>query len=459
MNELWTDANVRRSLGVANPSTHADGAPVFTGVSTDTRTLKPGELFVALRGARFDAHAHLDEAARAGARGAVVDLEDKHVRPTQLTLYPVADTLVALGRLARLKRRALGARVVGITGSSGKTTTKDLLAGATSSTLKTHSTPGNLNNRVGLPLTLFGAPDDSELLVLEMGTNEPGEIAALAEIAEPDVAVVTTVSETHLEGLGSLEGVLAEKLSLVGALAGDAPAFVGDSPPVLAERARLIHQPVRVAGLTERADSDLTPKALRLGERGCFSFEWRGEPVQLRIPGDGPTTDAMLALGVAESLGVPAADAARGVSAVEPGDMRGEVRVVSGRTLLVDCYNANPESVSSAARTLATMSGTRRVAILGSMLELGVDSDVLHGRVLREVLGLGLDQVVLLGAFAAAADTVNDPRVVVVADVSEAGAYLATETRPDDVVLLKASRGVRLERALEALTDQVGEPN
>lgn len=457
MTRPWSDADVRAALDL--PAGDGEGGPNahFTGVSTDTRTLDRGQLFVALRGERFDGHAHLEAAARAGASGAVVDRTDQHHHPNELALYAVQDTLTALGRLARFKRRSMAARVVGITGSSGKTTTKNLLTGAVGASLKTHATPGNFNNRIGLPLTVFQAPEDAEVLVLEMGTNEPGEIRALADIAEPDMAVVTTVSETHLEGLGSVEGVLEEKLALVHALPTHAPAFVGDTPPVLATRARAGRGSVRVAGLTERADDDLKPEGLTLHGLGCFSFTWRGQPVVLRIPGEGPVTDALLALGVAEALGVSADSAARGVSAVGAGDMRGEVRTVRGRTLLVDCYNANPESVPAAARTLKSMVGDRRIAVLGSMLELGLASQELHRRVLMEVLGLDLDVVVVLGAFSDAAATLSDGRLVALAGVEEAADFLASDSRPGDAILLKASRGVRLERALDGLSGQTGE--
>ena len=211
----WTDEAIRAALALEGPP-RAERS--YTGILTDSRSIQGGELFVALEGERFDGHEFVAAALEAGCRGAVVS-RDVSV-PDGAVLYRVPDTLVALGDLARYRRLALPARVVGVTGSVGKTTTKELLAAALGSTLRVHATPGNLNNRIGLPLTLLAAPTDAEVVVAEMGTNEPGEIACLAAIARSDVAVVTTVGESHLEKLGSVEGVLEEKLDLVRSSAG-----------------------------------------------------------------------------------------------------------------------------------------------------------------------------------------------------------------------------------------------
>ena len=443
---------MRAALGLA--ATDVEG-PTYTSISTDTRTLAEGALFVALRGERFDGHAHVGAAADAGAWGAVVETSAGVTAPLEgFHLYPVADTLVALGDLAHYRRRALDPTVVAITGSSGKTTTKNLMAGALGSTYRTHATAGNLNNRVGVPLTVLAAPEDTQVLVLEMGTNEPGEIATLAGIGAPDLGVVTTVSETHLEGLGSLDGVLEEKVALVEALPESGTAFVGDRPPILADRARKSGRTIRVAGTSDLADASLRPTDPAMDDQGCYRFRWRDADVALRIPGEGAMTDALLALGVAEALDVDPARAADGVSAVEPGTMRGEIRDVAGRTVIVDCYNANPESVRSALRTLTAFPARgRRVAALGSMLELGAHSRPLHDAVLSEALATELDALILLGDFADAAGDHSDPRVLRVETPEEAGRALVDATDAGDVVLLKASRGVRLEGALPVLEE------
>lgn len=462
----WTEAAVRAALGLQGPA----GALHFPTVSTDTRTVTRGALFVALVGDRFDGHDYVDEAFARGAAGAVVSREFAASAgdPDRGLLFPVDDTLVALGALARYRRRELGTqgvRVVGITGSSGKTTAKDLTRGALAGRWRVHATAGNLNNRVGLPLTILAAPDDTQVLVLEMGTNEPGEIATLAAIAEPEIGVVTTVGPAHLEKLGSLEGVLEEKTALVAALPSHGWALVGEVPPALADRARTLAHRVRVAGFSDDVDPGLRPHDLHLRADGCWGFRWQGEPVLLRIPGRHAVADALLALAVAELLQVPADVAAVGVSSVAPAGMRGEQRRVGGLTLLVDCYNANPQSVRAALDSLAEAPAAGgRVAVLGSMLELGPASPAFHRELLHHALHLPLDLVVAVGEFATAAREAGErvtpqggPALLAADDARAVGLLLAERLSGGETVLLKASRGVALERALPTLEATFGE--
>lgn len=475
----WSDAEVRRALGLSG----GDPAKHYRGVSTDTRTLRPGDVFVALQGERFDGHDFVDAAVAAGC-GAVVASQPMDL---PVPVHRVSDTLTALGDLARRRREhEADIPVVGITGSSGKTTVKDLTLGALSSLPGAHGTRANNNNRIGLPLTILGMPTgggrDADTskggraredrhrsnalrtppagrpLVLEMGANEPGEIAELARIARPTVGVVTTVSETHVERLAGLAGVMAEKLDLIRSLAPDAAAVVGDEPPALAEEARALRPDVAVAGWSERADPELRPSKARVGPGGAWSFEWRGRTVALRIPGAHNVHNALLALAVSRFLGVPEDDAATGVSAVDPGAMRNELRRVGDVTLLVDCYNANAASVSAAVSTLEALEATgRKVAVLGTMLELGTRSRAIHREALERALATGIDRFVLTGAFACAARRVSDARVHLVERVEELAERLPRLVAPGDAVLLKASRGVRLERTIPALESSFGE--
>lgn len=451
----WTDARVRRALGL--PAEDGEAALPYAGVSTDSRLIRPGELYVALVGERFDGHDFVAAALAAGARGVVVSVvraEDvrRAVGSSAMELYPVEDTLEALGRLAAYRRRALPARVVGITGSSGKTGTKDLTAAALGGALRVHATRGNLNNQVGLPLTLLAAPPDADVVVAEMGTNRPGEIAALTRIARPEVGVVTTVGESHLEGLGSVEGVLREKLALLEGLSGERWGVVGDTPPELPEAARRILSDVAVAGWTERADPDLRPVEPVRDRCSAYGFSWRGQRVALAVPGRHAVTDALLALAVSERLGVDADVAARGLASARPGWMRGEVRRLGGLTLLLDCYNANPQSVRASMDLLVEWSAPRRVAVLGSMLELGEEGPELHHRVLSEALEREVDVVMATGAFAAAARHVersgSGPELLAVDDPRAGYALLRRRLRGDEAVLLKGSRGVALEALL-----------
>lgn len=452
----WTDRTVREALGLRTDE------PVqleYTGVSTDSRTVAEGALYVALVGERFDGHDFVADAVAAGARGAVVSKPPAGAG--RAVLYPVGDTLVALGALGGYRRRKLPAIVVAITGSVGKTTTKELMAGALGAGRRVHATRGNLNNRVGLPLTLLAAPVDAEVVVAELGTNEPGEIAILTAMAAPDVGVVTTVGESHLEKLGSVEGVLEEKLDLLRGLESGGGAVVGDEPPFLPRAAREIVPGVRVAGWGQDADADLRPGDVEVDHWGYHRFAWRDATVSMGIPGRHVVTDALLALVVAEMLGVEAGEAAMGLSEVRAGSMRGEVRRVGSLTLLVDCYNANPQSVRAALELLRSHGNeARRIAVLGTMLELGERSDSLHDRVLDDALESELDLVVATGAFAAAAARrgLRD-RADVIAAVEPRAAYtsLRDRLRGDEVVLLKASRGVALESLVPLFEEDFAE--
>lgn len=441
----WTEADVRRALGLEDDG--SGEGPMYTGVSTDSRSIREGDLYVALVGERFDGHDFVAAALAGGARGAVVSRPTGDLDPKRT--YRVRDTLVALGALAAYRRARLQAPVVGITGSAGKTTTKDLTAAAVGAARRVHATVGNLNNRVGVPLTLLAAPEDAEAVVLEMGTNEPGEIRVLAQIARPDVGVVTTVGEAHLEKLGSFEGVLDEKLDLLRNLAVEGRCVVGDEPPVLAERARALCGGLRVAGWSSRADPDLRPEDAQADATGRYSFRWRGEAISVPVAGPHAVTDALLALAIADLLGVAPKDAARGLAGAATSPMRAEVKRIGKLTVIVDCYNANPQSVGAALDILESQTlGQRRVAVLGTMLELGAESSRLHREVLRRALARNIDLIVATGGFAEAAGELKEAagnRVLPAADWREAYPLLRARLAGDEVVLLKASRGIALE--------------
>jgi len=286
--------------------------------------------------------------------------------------------------------------------------------------------------------------------VAELGTNEPGEIAVLTAIAGPDVGVITTVGESHLERLGSVEGVLEEKLDLLRGMARPGRAVVGDSPSSLPRGAREIVPDVRIAGWGEDADSDLRPDEVEVDHWGHHRFSWRGARVSLGIAGRHVVTDALLALAVAEAEGVDAEAAAGGVSSVRPAGMRGQELRMGGLTLLVDCYNANPPSVRAALDLLEAYGGTaRRVAVLGTMLELGSGTAGLHRDVLREAFDRGLDLIVATGEFARASREMGlaEREDAVVHDDPEAAyGLLRDRLTGEETILLKASRGVALER-------------
>ncbi len=456
----WTHQRVQAALSLRDVP--ASAGTTFVGVSTDTRALAGGELFVAIAGENFDGHDFVADAVSSGAAGLLVSRAVTLEAP--VPVYRVPDTLVALGRLARYRRRRHAAQVVAITGSSGKTTTKEFLRGALQRSYRVHANPGNLNNRIGLPLTILDAPDAAEVLVLEMGTNEPGEIETLTAIAEPDIASVTTVSDAHLEKLGSLEGVFREKLALVAGLNRRGAVVVGDQPPALPDRARELHPNVRVAGWSASADANLRPQNPHPDPEGRYFFDWRNQRVHLQVPGRHAVYDALIALAISDLLQAPHGPAVRGLERYRPQGMRGEQLHAGDLTLLLDCYNANPQSVRAALDLLGLIpSAGRRVAVLGSMLELGDRSAALHDELLSEALSGAVDVVLALGEFAAAAERLGgegrqgrETALIASTDAAEGYALLREYLQGNELILLKGSRGVALERLVPLIEADFG---
>jgi UDP-N-acetylmuramoyl-tripeptide--D-alanyl-D-alanine ligase len=441
---------VERALGTA-PRGRAPEA--YSAVSTDTRSLPPGALFVALRGERFDGHEHLAAAAEAGAAAAVVSRVPEGA--PELPCYVVDDTLAALGALGRHRRRALAGRVVAVAGSNGKTTTKELLRAALSATFRVHATEANLNNRVGVPLTLLAAPDDAEAVIVEVGTNVPGEVPLLARVVEPEAALVTSIGEEHLEGFGSIEGVLEEELAIFDGLTPEGVALVAEEPPELVEGARLrvAAERLRVAGFSPAAG--LRPDGGRDGVRvrpdGSTQWRFRGVDVHLPLPGAWNVRNALLALGVALEWGVPLEAAARGLAAMPQPKMRGEWLRAGTMGVLADCYNANPPSMRAALDLLAELPAEgEKVAVIGTMRELGAHAERCHRELAEHavrLLGRGVDRLVATGEFVAPVrELAPAGRVVAEEDPLAAYAALRPALTGRETILLKGSRGVALER-------------
>lgn len=454
---FWTDARVREALGLEG-SGQEHG---YRAVSTDTRAIGGGDLFVALVGPNFDGHAFLANAAEAGATGAVVS-DDSAPAPEGMVRYVVPNTLAALGQFAAYRRRTLGAKVIGVAGSNGKTTTKELIRSVLSTRFRTHATTGNLNNQIGVPLTILGAPEDAEVLVVEMGTNMPGEISILTAIVRPDHVVITSIGEEHLELLGDLEGVLREEIAVLEGLGQEGKAFVAEEPDVLPRAAReaIGRRRVKVAGFRE--GSDLRPDG---GERGVHVLEngntlwrYRGVEVRLPIPGRLNVRNALLALGIGAELGIHSREAVRGLEEVTLPKLRGEWVSIGGIRVLADCYNANPPSVEAAIELLiAIPTKGRRVAVLGTMRELGEQTVRLHAAVADRIVRLvgdRLDLIVATGEFVPAFERHRarlGEQLILAADPVAAFAAAGPMLRETDTVLLKASRGDRLERWLELI--------
>jgi len=444
----WTSATIREALELPD----APGAPAeYSGVSTDTRTLSEGALFVAIRGERFDGHAHLAEASARGAKGAVVERGTAQV--PGLEYFEVPDTVAALGLLGRWRRRSITGPVVAVTGTNGKTSTKEMLAASLRTRFRVHATRANLNNLIGVPLTILEAPADTEALVIEAGASVPGEIGQYRRIIEPTVAVVTNVSAGHLEGFGSLEGVLAEKLSLV---EGAPLAVVGTEPPELAAGARRLARRVVTAGLE---GAELRPRSVTLDAAGRATVVTEQGQFTLPLPGRHLAANAMLAWAVAIHLGLDPRAVARALEMLEIPGGRGQVLEVAGLTLLNDCYNANPLSFRAAIASAQAMRGGRRlVFVAGTMRELGAESAALHAAIARELVALRPDVLAAVGEFVPALEAHRaelGDRLLTAPDVPALGAALASRLEGGELVVLKASRGVALERIIPLLTPRV----
>ncbi len=419
----------------------------FSEISTDTRTLGAEALFVALVGERFDGHAHLHQAREAGARAAVVHTGAEPV--DGLHFYEVPDTLIAYGQLARRRRRQIAGPVIAITGSNGKTSTKEMTAAILGTRFTTHATRSNFNNLVGIPQTILGAPADAEALVIEAGANLPGEIARARAIIEPSTVLITTVAESHLEGFGSLDGVMREKVSL----AQGAPlAIVGTDPPELAARAREVAGRVITAGLK---GAIVCPSSLTINADGGSMFTVDGHQVTLPLRGEHQVANAMLAWALVRELPLDPVRAAGALSALVLPGGRGELLESGGFTIVHDAYNANPSSFRAAIATARAMRDRRRlVFVAGSMRELGPDSPRLHAEIAERLVALQPDILAAVGDFVPALESHRatlGERLLTASNPAELGPRLADRLQGDELIVLKASRGVALETILPYL--------
>jgi UDP-N-acetylmuramoyl-tripeptide--D-alanyl-D-alanine ligase len=451
---FWNLDRVAAALAQHARTTLPRGPQPLGRVSTDTRSIQRGDLFVALVGDKFDAHNFVRDAVAAGAAAVVVS-RIEGLSGLGVPVFHVDDTRSGLGALGRYRRRAWSGPVVGVVGTNGKTSTKELIRAALDSRLEVHATTGNLNNLIGVPQTLLAIPDHADVAVVEMGTNQPGEIAALRAIAEPTVVVVTSIAEEHLEGLGDLAGVLREELSA----ADDVPvAIVPANQPEVGDEARKRARRVVTAGL-ERGESDIEVSAWSLDADGRGRFTVGGVEIVVPLRGVHNLRNATLAVAVARELGIAVEEAARGIARMTAPPMRSTVEQLGRVTLINDAYNSNPGSARAALELLAHAGGPeaatrQRVAVLGTMLELGPAAPQLHDEIARAALAGPVDVIAGVGEFAAALDRVGAPadRIVAAADADAVWPELASRLEPDAIILLKGSRGVRLERLVPLVT-------
>jgi len=435
---------------------------VASGCSIDSRTIQPGEVFFAVRGERLDGHDFVDAALAKGAVGAVISRENAGRFTGTTRLLFVEEPLLALQRLAAGVRRIWNKTVIGITGSAGKTTTKEIVAHVLATRYNVLKSQGNLNNHFGLPLQLLKLEPEHEFAVIEMGMSHPGEIKALATLAQPNCGVVTLVAPVHLEFFESLAAIAAAKKELIDALPPDGTAVLNADDPYVSQFGQGFSGKVVTFGLHRLADV-IGAKMKTLPSGGStFTIIHDGKRARATLPllGEHSIYNALAGVAVGLQYGISLQQAAESLNSISPGDKRGQVLDYAGATIINDCYNSNPKALDSMVSSLASMPARRRIVVAGEMLELGPSGEQLHRESGRHVgaakvdyvLGVrGLAKHIVEGAAEAgvAGEFVNTPE--------EAGNWLRDNIKPGDLVLLKASRGVQLERVLEIWMNEPAE--
>ena len=435
------------------------GAIVVGGYSIDSRTVAAGELFFAVRGERLDGHDFVTAALGRGAVAAVVSRGRVATLPDAALAVPLLiaeDPLISMQALASHMRRRWGRLLVSITGSAGKTTTKEAVAAALSAKFKVLKSIGNLNNAFGLPLQLLRLEPEHEFAVVEMGMNHTGEIAALARIAAPDWGVVTNVGTAHIENFAEGQaGIARSKFELVAALPANGVAFLNCDDPYVSQFGRDFSGRAVYFGSGPCADPQLLSATEDLaGLHVKYRARERNGEFTLRLLGAHNALNALAGLAVALEAGVDLDAAVAALASLTAGDKRGQVMEIGGATLLNDSYNSNPEALRSMIRSLAARPARRRILVAGEMLELGEQGPALHAACGSAAAEAGLDLVVGVHGNAehlAAAACAGGVAALFLSDAEAAGRWLIQNIQPGDVVLVKGSRGVHLERAIEAV--------
>ena len=427
-----------------------DGTVAVTKVSTDSRTIKPGELFVALRGENFDAHDFIESAAKSGATGALVDRNWNGNVPKNFVLIRAGDTLQAYQELAANYRRSLALKVLAITGSNGKTSTKDFAASVLARKFRVTKTEGNFNNHIGLPRTILEAASEHEVGVWEIGMNHPGEIATLSKIAAPDAAIVTNIGVAHIEFIGSREAIAGEKGALAEAIGPEGTVILNADDPFSEGIASRTRAKVVFAGTTGgavlaieiRQSADGSEFTILEGAHRCRA--------QLPVAGLHMVQNALLAVAAGRAFGLSIEECAAGLAVAPLTKARLQVKEIGGVQFLDDSYNANPDSMKAALRTLLELDAAgKRIAVLGEMRELGAETERGHRDVGEAAATFGVDQLITIGdaaeLIARGARSAGLKKVSSVRSTGEAADLLREIAEPGDLVLIKGSRAARTE--------------
>ncbi len=445
----------------SNGNLEADA--IAQGYSIDSRTILPGELFFAVIGERLDGHDYAEEALAKGAVAAVIGRDEAARYAAKSQLLLVDDTLLALQSLATAVRRVWGKRLIAVTGSAGKTTTKEAIAHVLSAKLRVLKSEGNFNNHFGLPLMLLKLDPEHDIAVIEMGMSHAGEIAALAKIARPEIGVVTNVAPVHLEFFASIAGIAQAKRELIDSLPSNGTAVLNADDEYVSQFGKSFQGKVVTYGVHPSADV----RAENIEAQGAAGSTFdvvvagRRQKVRLSLLGAHNIHNALAAISVALQCGFELRQATEAMETLIAPAKRGEVIQLGNITVINDCYNSNPKALASMVDALTTMPAQRRIVVAGEMLELGNTAEEVHRASGRNIAERKID--LLLGVRGLARPMVESAREAgihaeFVSTAEEAGAWLARETRDGDVVLLKASRGVRLERALEIWKTRMAGP-
>jgi UDP-N-acetylmuramoyl-tripeptide--D-alanyl-D-alanine ligase len=427
---------------------------VAQGYSIDSRSVTEGQLFFAVKGERLDGHDFVEQALEKGAVAAVVRKDQLGRYPVKERLLATEDTLVALQILAMAVRKLWGKSLIAVTGSAGKTTTKEAIAHVLSTRFRVLKSAGNFNNHFGLPLMLLKLEPEYEVAVIEMGMSHAGEIRALAKIAQPEIGVVTNVAPVHLEFFDSLAGIARAKYELIEALPSSGTAVLNADDEYVSQFGRDFKGKVVTYGTRATADVRAEKVRTRGVEGSEFDVVVGGvrEHAMLALVGEHNILNVLAAVAVGLERGLTPSEAVAALGGLAPADQRGEVVRLGNITCINDCYNCNPKALNAMVDALASMAAQRRIAVVGAMLELGPAEEELHRQAGGHIAAKKID--VLLGVRGPAQAMVEAAqragmRAEFVSTPEEAGEWLAREARDGDVVLLKASRGVKLEKALE----------
>ena len=429
----------------------------FTGVSTDTRKITPGSLFIALAGENFDGHAFAAAALEKGA-GAVMAEKDCGLGDRQILVSSTHDALLSL---AGYYRSLFNIPVVGVTGSVGKTTTKEMTHAVLSAKYNTLKNEGNLNNEIGVPLTLFRLEKEHEAAVIEMGMNHFGEISRMTKAVKPDVAIISNIGVSHIENLGSREGILKAKLEILEGMKSDAPVVLNGDDDMLVKADTLLH-PVTYYGITNSSCAYKAFDITSTDEETEFAIGFAGGPLRVCLPFKGRhnISNALAAVAAGELLGIPVSQGAEALKNYRTTGLRQKIVKQSGITFIEDCYNASPDSQAAAMAVLGSMDTGRKIAVIGDMLELGSYSEEAHRLVGKYAADNRADIVFtygersLVSAKSAKENGVSDVRSFT--DKVHLARELARELKPGDAVLFKASRGMKLEEVIYNVFELLG---